>query len=86
MSTTFTIGEITFTAVRKATPIPHWLCRIEETGEVLESGAAGISNKSIPKMQESITELFVRVSKRDVKDHRRRFGLPENPPEQTRSL
>lgn len=71
----FEVADIKFSAVRKMKPIPHWLLRIDETGEVLESGAGGISNVSVPKMITSVEELFSRVSKSDVADFRRRFGL-----------
>jgi hypothetical protein len=63
--------------VRTNFPRPHWLVRLEETGEVLGSGTGGISNVSVPKMQEDIQILLDRISKGDVADFRRRFGLPK---------
>jgi hypothetical protein len=72
----FTIGEIEFSAIRRTTPTPHWTVRINESGEDLEPGAGGISTKSVPKMMASIEELLERVSKGDVADFRKRFGLP----------
>lgn len=78
MSTTkvFTIGEIEFSAIRRTTPILHWTVRINESGQDLEPGAGGISTESVPKMMASIEELLVRISKGDVADFRKRFGLP----------
>jgi len=76
----FEVGSIQFTAIRKMHPRPHWVARIEETGEILTSGVAGISNESVPKMIGSIQELLDRVSKGDVADFRRGFGLPKVPP------
>lgn len=73
---TFEIGGIKFTALRRQLPIPHWVFRLEETGEVFGPGSGGISNESVPKMQASIQELLERVSKNDVNDFRKRFGLP----------
>lgn len=75
----FEIGEIQFTAIRRQRPIPHWVFRLDETQEVFDSGAGGISNESVPKMQASILELFERISKKDVADFRKRFGLPAVP-------
>lgn len=72
----FEIGSIKFTALRQQRPVPHWVFRLDETGEVFGSGTGGISNESVPKMQTSIRELFERVSKNDVADFRKRFGLP----------
>lgn len=76
----FEIGQTPFTAVRTLVPRPHWLLRLDETMEVLESGAGGISNESVSKMKESVQKLLDRYSKGDVADFRRRFGLPETPP------
>lgn len=72
----FQVGGVKFSAVRTMFPRPHWLVRLDETGEVLHSGAGGISNVSVPKMQSDIQELLDRVSKGDVADFRRRFNLP----------
>lgn len=73
----FEVGGVKFTALRKTFPIQHWVMKINETGEVLDPGSGGISTKSVPKMQASVQELLDRVSKGDVADFRRRFGLPE---------
>lgn len=75
----FEVGGLQFTAIRKQIPVLHWVIRIDENGEVLEAGAGGISTESVPKMQASVHELFERVSKNDVADFRRRFGLPAQP-------
>lgn len=72
----FQIEGIRFSAVRTLFPIPHWLLRTDENGVVFESGAGGISNESVPKMQTSLEYLLSRVSKGDVQDFRRRMGLP----------
>lgn len=72
----FEIGGVKFTALRRQNPIPHWVVRTDENGVVFEPGAGGISTESVPRMQASINELLVRVSKNDVADFRRRFGLP----------
>ena len=76
----FEIGATQFSAVRAMFPRPHWLLRLDETGEVLESGTGGISNESVPKMQSDIQYLLDRVSHGDCADFRRRFGLPEQRP------
>lgn len=73
----FEIGGIKFAAVRTESPRPHWRFRLEETSEVFGPGTGGISNASVPKMQSSIQHLFDRISKGDIADFRRRFGLPE---------
>lgn len=72
----FLVANTKFTAVRKVTPIPHWLVRIDETGEVLQSGTAGISNESLPKMIESMEYLFSRIGKGNVNTFRKGWGLP----------
>lgn len=72
----FEIGGIKFSALRRQHPIPHWVFRLDETGVVYDPGTGGISNVSVPKMQASIQELFERVSKKDLTDFRKRFGLP----------
>lgn len=71
----FEVAGVKFSAIRKLTPIPHWLLRTDDNGVVFESGAGGISNESVPKMKASVEELLTRVSKGDVADFRRRFGL-----------
>jgi hypothetical protein len=76
----FTVGGVRFTAIRFERPRPHWRCRIDETAEVLQAGAGGISTESVPKMQASLTELLERVSKGDAKEFRRRFDLEGMPP------
>lgn len=73
----FTIGTIAFGAIRTQKLRPHWLLHLLETGEVYGPGVGGISNESVPKMQASVQELLDRVSKGDVNDFRKRFGLPE---------
>lgn len=77
----FEIGGITFTALRRQAPVPHWVFRLDETGEVFEPGTGGISNESVPKMQASIQYLFERISKSDTGDFRDRFGLPRMAPQ-----
>lgn len=72
---TFEVAGVKFSAIRKTTPIPHWLLRTNENGVVFESGAGGISNESVPMMKASVEELLTRVSKGDVADFRKRFGL-----------
>lgn len=72
----FEIGSIKFTALRQQFPRPHWLFRLDETGEVFGPGTGGISNESVPKMQASIQELLDLISKGDTNDFRKRFGLP----------
>lgn len=72
----FEVGGLQFTAIRQQRPIQHWVIRIDESGEVLQAGAGGISTESVPKMQTSVQELFDRVSKKDESDFRKRFGLP----------
>lgn len=77
----FEVAGVKFSAIRKLAPVPHWLLRTDENGAVFEVGAGGISNESVPKMKSSVEELLTRVSKGDVADFRRRFGLPfEVPP------
>lgn len=73
----FTIGTIAFGAIHTKKLRPHWLLHLLETGEVFGPGVGGISNESVPKMQASVQELLDRVSKGDVTDFRKRFGLPE---------
>lgn len=73
---TFEVAGVKFAAVRTLVPRPHWCFRLEETGEVFGSGTGGISNESVPKMQADVQELFDRISKGDIADFRRRFGLP----------
>lgn len=72
----FEVGGVKFSALRRQAPILHWVLRIDETGEVLEPGAGGISTESVPKMQASLQELLDRISKGDVADFRRRMGIP----------
>lgn len=74
----FEVGGVRFSALRRQHPIPHWVLRVEESGEVFEAGAGGISTESVPKMKASIEELLERVSKNDVADFRRRLGLPND--------
>jgi hypothetical protein len=78
MATTkqFEVGAVKFAAVRTEFPRPHWRLRIEETGNVLDAGAGGISGESVPKMIADVEYLLARVSKGDAADFRRRFGLP----------
>lgn len=76
----FEVGSVKFAAVRTEFPRPHWCFRLEETGEVYGSGTGGISNESVPKMKSDIEVLLDRVSKGDIADFRRRFGLPEVAP------
>lgn len=71
----FEIGGVKFSAIRKHFPISHWVIRTDENGVVFEPGAGGISTESVPKMMNSVQELLERVSKNDVADFRRRFGL-----------
>lgn len=71
----FEVGGVKFAAVRTEFPRPHWRLRIEETGEVYDAGTGGISGESVPKMTADVEYLLVRVSKGDVADFRRRFGL-----------
>lgn len=73
----FEVGGIQFTAIRREFPRPHWVFRTDENGIVYEAGTGGISNESVPKMQQSIQELLDRVSKGDVCDFRKRMSLPE---------
>lgn len=75
----FQVGGVKFEAVRTEFPRPHWLVRLVETGEVLQSGSGGISNVSVPKMHADIQDLLDRVSKGDIADFRRRFNLPPVP-------
>ena len=76
----FKVGGVKFSAIRKTAPIPHWVFRLDETGEVFQSGTAGISNKSVPKMIESFQYLLSRIHKGDAKDFRKGFGLPPQAP------
>jgi len=76
---TFEVGSLQFTAIRKQVPVMHWVIKINESGEILEPGAGGISTASVPKMESSVQELFERISKNDIADFRKRFGLPREP-------
>lgn len=86
MSHTFAIGDTLFSAVKFDSPRNHWRVRLEETGEVLNSGAGGISNISVPKMKASIQNLLDGVSNGDIANFRDRFGLNATPPEQINLL
>ena len=72
----FELAGVQFAAVRHLVPCPHWRVRLQETGQEFEPGSGGISNTSVPKMKADIQELFDRVSKGDIQDFRRRWGLP----------
>ena len=52
------IGDIEFTAIRATRPIPHWKLRIDPTGEVWDSGVAGIDGSTRPKLWASLKDLF----------------------------
>ncbi len=73
---TFEVAGVAFEAVRHFRPCPHWRLRLKETGQEFEPGSGGVSNVSVPKMKTDVQELFDRVSKGDVADFRRRWGLP----------
>lgn len=73
----FRVGGTKFCAVRVSRPKPHWRVRVVESGEVLPPGAGGISNDSVPKMRADIQAVLDGLSRGDIADFRRRFGLPE---------
>lgn len=73
----FEVGGIRFSAIRREFPRPHWVFRTDENGIVYDAGTGGISNESVPKMQQSLQELLDRISKGDVRDFRKRMSLPE---------
>jgi hypothetical protein len=78
--TTFTVGGVEFTAVRRNHPripnTPMWLVQVNESGEIWEPGVGGVSNESRPKMQADLQELFERFAKRDHAEWRRQLKLP----------
>jgi len=72
----FEVAGVAFTAERQLKPRPHWLLRTTENGVLFQAGSGGISNVSVPKMKADVEELLHRISRGDVADFRKRFGLP----------
>lgn len=76
-SNQFTVGDVTFEAVRFKAPIPHWRPKIVETGVILEAGV--FNSDSRPKMRESIEYFYQRICKgSDNHELRRNLNIPIN--------
>jgi hypothetical protein len=77
---TFIVGGVEFTALRRNHPRipgkPMWLVQVNESGEIWEPGACGVSNESRPKLQADLEDLYQFAAKRDQAEWRRQLKLP----------